>query len=121
MPNQSRWVIDFYEKANGRIPAREFLESLTDQEHVYVEKSFDRLQKYGRKLGRPYFAYLRDDIYELRVRTRNRQLRFLCFFNGKQVIIITHAIIKKGEKVPDSEIDKAIDYRSDYIRRHAEE
>lgn len=120
MPKLSSCVIEFYEKSNGRIPAEEFIDSLTNQEQVYIHKSFDRLQTYGRELGRPYIAYLRDNIFEIRVKTNNKQLRFLCFFYSQQLIIVTHGFPKKENKVSDNEIDKAIECRKDYMAKHAE-
>jgi len=121
MLKQSKWIIEFYEKSNGRVPTQKFLDSLTNQDFVHIERVFDRLREFGHKLERPYFDYLRDDIYEIRVKTENKQLRFLCFFYGHQLIIVTHGFVKKADKVPDFQIDKAVEYRKDYLKKHVEE
>ncbi len=120
MPSKPKWNIIFYEKPNGRIPTKIFLDSLTNQEYIYVEHEFDRLREFGHELGRPYFGYLRDDIYELRVKTKNKQLRFLCFFYGDQLIVVTHGFVKKSDKVQDNQIKKAIEYRKNFLKKQAE-
>jgi hypothetical protein len=61
---QPKYEIEFYEKSNGRCPTRAFLDSLSRQEVVRINRAFDRLAKYGQDLGRPHVAYLRDNIWE---------------------------------------------------------
>jgi phage-related protein len=38
------------------------------------------------------------------------------FFDGDK-IVITHGFVKKSHSVPDAEIDRAVDYRKDYLLR----
>lgn len=113
------WEIEFYEKVNGRCPVKEFIDKLSPRaDQPYIALAFDRLAQYGNKLDRPHVAYLRDDIYELRVKTRNGQFRFFYFYFNGQKIVITHGYQKKTSKIADPEIDKASDYRRDYFERH---
>lgn len=110
------WEIEFYEKPNGRCPISDFLNKLSPKDDLpFIEKALDRLEKYGHGLQRPYVDLLRDDIWELRVRTRRGQIRILYFYFFRTKIIITHGIIKKAGRVPDNEIEKAIEYRKDYL------
>jgi phage-related protein len=62
---------------------------------------------------------IRDEIWEFRVRQDNIQIRLLAFWdkrdNKNTLILVTHGLIKKGEKVPGTEIDRAKKIRSRYF------
>jgi phage-related protein len=64
---------------------------------------------------------LRDGIHALRVKVRRVNVRVLYFFCFENRFVLTHGIKKKSAKVADSEIKKAIEYRTDYLARKAEE
>lgn len=110
--------IDYYEKANGRCPVQDFIRDLPAKEQVYIIKAIERLEKYGLELKRPYVGTLRDNIRELRIKTQHGQYRILHFIYYRDTAILLHAITKKTTKVPDSAIDKAIEYKRDYESRH---
>jgi phage-related protein len=112
-----KWEVEFFEKSNGRCPTIDFLRKLNKQDRVFIDNAFDRLEQYGRQLDRPHVGFLRDHIWELRVRTNHGIYRFLYFFIDNHKFVITHGFSKKSGKVPDSEIDKAIEFREDYISR----
>ena len=115
-----RYEIEFYERSNGRCPALSFLDGLPHKKDiVFVDKALERLEKHGLDLGRPHVGTLRDQIYELRVNIQRGQCRLFFFFYGGRKFIITHGYLKKARKVPDSEINKAIEYRNDYLARKA--
>jgi phage-related protein len=113
---QSRWVVVFYEKPNGERPAEEFLDGLTREESVRIGRKIGRLGECGPDLPRPDADHLRDKICELRMRCRKVRIRLLYWRDGDR-FILSHGIKKKTDRVPDSEIDKAIAYREDYARR----
>lgn len=110
-----KYEIEFYEKSNGRCPTRDFLDTLSRKDVVFVDKALERLETHGHHLRRPHVDYLRDDIWELRVNIQRGKCRLLYFFYVGQQIVITHGFKKKVGKVPDSEIDKAIEYRNDHL------
>ncbi|MBU0510517.1 MAG: type II toxin-antitoxin system RelE/ParE family toxin [Chloroflexi bacterium] len=114
---QNQRECEFYEKSNGHCPTADFLDGLTQRDLVFVDKALERLEKHGQDLGRPYVGYLRDHIWELRVRTQTGRYRLL-YFRDDRKFIIMHGIKKKAHKVPDSEIDRAIKYRHEYLERH---
>ncbi len=43
--------------------------------------------------------------------------RFLCFFTKDNKIIITNGFLKRSDKLPDSEKEKALRYKKDYTDR----
>lgn len=65
------------------------------------------------------FKKLRDEIWELRVRHGSNQIRLLAFWDktDKQntLVIATHGFIKKVDKVPDNEIERAKNIRKKYF------
>jgi len=62
---------------------------------------------------------LRDDIWEFRTFYSGKQYRLFAFWskeNGADVLVVaTHGIIKKTDKVPEKEIKKAIAIRKQYL------
>ncbi len=113
---QLKWIIEYYKRSsNNRCLTEEFLNALSKPEMLFFERAFDRLSEFGNNLRRPHADYLRDDIYELRVKTNQGQYRFFYFFFDGKKIIITHGYSKKANNVSDQEIKKAIEYRKDYF------
>ena len=51
--------------------------------------------------------YLQDGVHELRAKHGHAQYRILYFFHGKNVVVLAHAFIKEGSKVPDADIERA--------------
>jgi len=102
-------VIFYKEEKN--IPMVNWLDEISRKDKKAVEKCFAQLELLkmsGHELRRPYADYLRDGIYELRISFRRVQYRILYFFYGQSVIILTHGITKEG-KIPDVEINRAIE------------
>ena len=112
------YEVEFYVKQNGDCPAQDFLEGLSRATELpFVLRGIGLLEKYGHELRRPHTDVLRDHIWELRIRTK-RQIRLLYFFFSDERIVITHGLVKKDDKVRDTEIERAIHYREDYYSRH---
>lgn len=116
MAQQANYEVLFYEAADGTSPADEFLDTLEKKIRAKVFKWLEQLGIYGPDLPRPYADVLRDKIRELRIRFGPDHFRFLYFFAGKR-IVITHGFIKRTDRVPDDEINKAIGWMNDFLRR----
>jgi phage-related protein len=65
------------------------------------------------------FKKLQNDIWELRTTFAGLQIRLLAFWdktdNKRTLVIATHGFIKKVDKVPISEIERAIKLREKYF------
>jgi phage-related protein len=65
------------------------------------------------------FKKLENDIWELRVRYGSIQIRLLAFWdksdNKSTLVIATHGFIKKVDKVPENEIERAKNLRNKYF------
>lgn len=71
----------------------------------------------GRELREPYVKLLEDGIFEIRAKQGNDISRILYFFEMDRKIILTNGFVKKTQKTPRREIERAKYYREDYIRR----
>ena len=74
----------------------------------------------GDELREPYSKPLGDGIFELRAKVGTDISRVLYFFYYQGRIILTHGFVKKAQKTPPSEIEKAKKYRKDFIERNGE-
>jgi ribosome-binding protein aMBF1 (putative translation factor) len=61
----------------------------------------------GHELRRPEADNLRDDIYELRIRSGSVNYRLLYFFHGRTVSVVAHGLTKEAA-VPAAAINHAI-------------
>ena len=107
----------FYETAEGRQPAEEFLDSLNSTEAQKVTWTLKLIEDLDR-VPINYFKKLpdTDDIWECRIRFASKIFRMLAFMDGSDVVL-THGFIKKTQKTPKREIEKAEENRKDYFDR----
>jgi phage-related protein len=99
-----------YRDANGEVPLQEWLNDLEARHRRAYVKCLARileLAENGRQMRRPNADYLRDGIYELRVRVGRVNYRILYFFSGKDVVALSHGLTKERE-VPTEEFETAI-------------
>jgi hypothetical protein len=104
----------FFAEIDG---AARLLEWLDRQETKVQDKclvKIERLGELGHELRRPEGDYLRDGIYELRVRHRSVNYRILYFFS-QGVAVISHGLTKE-DVVPDREIDLAVSRKAKFER-----
>ena len=109
--------LEFYTKENGEVPFEEFLKTLDKKLIAKVFRDLDLLRKNGKDLHRPYSAFLRDGLFELRTQLGTNSVRSIYFFMMGSKIIIANAFLKKTNKVPNAEIERALRYKNDYLRR----
>ena len=98
-------VVFFIDKA-GNVLALEWMQKFPQDVQEKLIGVIRRLNEMGYELRRPECDYLRDNIYELRVRLRSINYRLLYFYCQKRAVI-SHGLIKE-DKVPPKEIDKAV-------------
>ena len=107
-------TVVFFAEDDGSSPLLTWL----DQQQTKVQDKclvkIERLAELGHELRRPEADFLRDGIYELRVRHRRVNYRMLYFFH-ERTAVISHGLIKEGV-VPDREIDVAILRKGQFAR-----
>jgi phage-related protein len=97
----------FYRDTGGSVPVLEWLDALPRAAIVKCRVRLGRLNELGHELRRPEADYLRDGIYELRVRLQRINYRILYFFHRNQAAVVSHGIVKE-KRVPPEEIELAI-------------
>ena len=120
MLNNANWRVVHYETADGTCPVGEFLDGLTVKERAKVLAAIDLLEEEGPDLHRPYADTLKDGIHELRIKLSGNQIRILYFFCYENFIILTNSFSKNKKRVPEKEINKAKEYRTDFLKRYPE-
>jgi len=96
-----------FQDANGDVPYLEWVESLPQKAQDKCRVRLERLREMGNELRRPEADYLRDGIYEIRVRHQRINYRILYFFHGRSAVIVSHGL-QQEKAVPPKEIDLAL-------------
>lgn len=102
----------FYRESSGAVPFLEWFDRLPHKAQDSCRTRLERLAEQGHLLRRPEADYLRDGIYELRVKVGGVNYRMLYFFHGQQAIVLSHGIVKQQAAVPPKEIDRAIERKA---------
>lgn len=100
----------FYAEGDGRAPVVEWLKELRNLDEIAYGRcaaAIARLATLGHELRRPLSDFLRDGVYELRIRRGRVNIRILYFFHGRGLAILAHALTKKGV-VPTVDIERAV-------------
>ncbi len=109
--------ITFYKTPRGESPFEIFLEGHNDKVRSKFNKILKVLRAHGPDLQRPYADFLRDGIRELRVGFGGNAYRALYFFCIGDLIVVTHAFMKKTDAVPFGEIERALRHKADFETR----
>ena len=115
---ENKFTVEFYETEKGVKPCLDFLNTLEVKLRAKAFRDLNLLQEKGNELRLPYSRHLDDGIFELRTIQGNNIIRCLYFFFVGSKIIITHGFRKKNDKTPPGEIDRAKEYRKDYLLKH---
>lgn len=104
------YKIHFYRDANGKRPILAYMQELSRKKDKdsriklgKILEYIDALRKYGLQLKEPYIKHLEGEIWELRP-LRDRIL-FVAWHNER--FLLLHKFVKKTQKTPRREIEKA--------------
>lgn len=101
------FTIEYVILPNGRIPAREFGDSLDDKASARIDAFIERLRTYGNRMEGKFVKKLTDDLFELRVKQFDRIFRVLFFYQPGRLVVVTSGFQKKTEQTPPAEIARA--------------
>ena len=97
----------------------EAFEFLSGLERKQYEKILYNIRKSQVELDPELFKKLSDDIWEFRTLYQGLKYRLLAFWDKTSTIntlvVSTHGFVKKRSKVPDKEIQKAVNIRTKYL------
>ena len=111
----------FYRIGMGRSPIDEFLNTLSSKQAQKVAWVLNLVEELD-IVPSQYFQKMpnTEDLWEVRVRTGSNIFRFLGFFDGTKLVILSHAFQKKTQKTPRQAIQLAEERKRDYFRRKTE-
>ena len=112
-----KYTCIYYTTPAGKVPAKEFINSLaSDSQDTFFFK-VELLEKYGPQLRRPHTEYVVPGIFGLRFVGKEGQIRTLFFFSQGDRIIFTNGFVKKTIKIPQDEIKIAEQRKKEYLQR----
>ena len=108
----------FYKTEGGRSPVRDFLDTLSSKQAQKTAWVMGLVEDLNNVPGQ-YFQKMvnTDNLWEIRVKTGSDIFRFLGFFDGSQLVVLSHAFQKKTQKTPQQAIRLAEERKQDYFRR----
>lgn len=97
---------------SGKCPARTFIAGLEASAQKKVLALLERTANHGLPGNDQRFKRLQNcDLYEF----KSHRVRLLCFFEGRELIILTHGFEKKQDKTPHGEIERAERLQKEYF------
>ncbi len=97
--------------------AKQFLDSLDEKSR---EKVIYNIWKSRSTNDKELFKKLQDEIWEFRTKYNKAYFRLLSFWDKTDkedtIVISTHGLIKKTDKIPKKEIEKAERLRQEYFK-----
>jgi len=108
----------FYRTASGQNPIEDFLDSLSSkqaQKVTWVLKLVEDLER----VPSIYFKKMvnTQDLWEVRAVIGSNIFRLIGFFDGPNLVVLTHAFQKKTKKTPKQAIKIVEERKRDYFRR----
>ena len=98
--------------------ANEFIAKL---DHKTIKKILYNIDLAEQTNDPKLFKKLKNDIWEFRTKFAGLKIRLLAFWdktdNKETLVIATHGFVKKVDKVPANEIDRAVKLREKYFNK----
>ena len=116
-----QYHIEYVEIANGKHPFQEFVQGLSLPARAKVFETinyFVELKNQNLPIKEHLSKHIEDGIFELRISVSDSIIRTFYFYQKGAKIILTHGFIKKTQKTPKKEIERAKELRSLYEQSH---
>lgn len=119
------YKVEFYEDKNGNSEISDYFyelvqKSKTDKDaRINKNKIFSyikALEEYGTRLGNPIVKHIEGNLWEL----RPLKNRIFFFYWKDNKFVLVHHFIKKTQKTPKKEIEKALSNIKDWLERKGE-
>jgi len=116
-----QWKIELYTKVNNECPVLDFIQSLPPKHRAKIEREIDLLQEFGINLTYPHTKKMAGeqykDLWELRIKFASDISRVFYFLHTDDTYVLLNGFVKKTNKTPKNELDKAISYKQDFLSR----
>lgn len=93
----------------------DFLKSLPHKLQDKMVKSIEYVET-QRQVPKKYFEHIEGTkgLYEIKAKFGNDIVRAFCFFDGEKMVILLCGFVKKTQKTPKGEIERALRLMQDY-------
>jgi phage-related protein len=114
--------IVFYHTKNNECEILDYLNELAEKgktdknarvNHTKILAYLSALAQYGTRVGQPFVKHIEGSIWELRPLAN----RIFFFYWKDNKFVLLHHFIKKSQKTPQKEIEKARQNLKDFIER----
>lgn len=94
----------------------DFMSTLSEQERKKIRRAL-LLFETEEKIPSHYIKFIRDGVYEFRVNYGNNEFRIFFIYDGDTIVVLFNCLRKKTQKIPNSEIEKAIKLKNEYYEQ----
>lgn len=112
-----QWETIAYQTQDGKIPVKEFLDSLPAKKADKVTRDLEVLEQFGPRWGEPHVEHIEGGIYELRTKHGSDIFRTFFFRWHNTILVLTNGYYKKSQKMDQREFNRAKSYRDDWLSR----
>lgn len=103
--------VEFLVLPNGKVPVESFFDELADKVLAKIYRLLEQLEERG-TLPFPHARKLEGyrGLWELRVSAQGQAIRVFYVYREKDKVVLVSGFIKKSQKTPQRELDRAIGY-----------
>jgi len=116
------WQLIFYINEEGNEPVKDFILEQPDGAIAEILHVFKLLRQFNITLGMPYVRKIdKSGVRELRIKHGSDIYRIFFFAYTGRKFILLHALLKKEDKIAESDKKLAIQRMDDYKSRYTTE
>ncbi len=113
------WHVIFYSDNEGNEPVKDFVLSQSNGAIAEILHVLKLLRQFNITLGMPYVRKIdKSGVRELRIKHGSDIYRIFFFACTGRRFVLLHAILKKEDKVPESDKKLAIQRMNDYQSKY---
>lgn len=125
MKGHNMYKIEFYRDKNGNSEISEYFYDLAQRsktdKNARINKNkifayIKALEEYGTRIGTPIVKHIEGNFWEL----RPLKNRIFFFYWKDNKFVLVHHFVKKTQKTPKKEIEKALLNIKDWLERNGE-
>ena len=110
----------YYQDLKGRKQVKEFIDRFEEKTRAKILARIEFLEDHWHEVRRPFVDKVDKDLYELRVEFAWNNVRVLYAYMFKDYIVLLHGFVKKTDKIPENDKQKARTRMLDFQVRYNE-
>jgi len=110
----------YYQDLKGRKQVKEFIDRFEEKTRAKILARIEFLEDHWHEVRRPFVDKVDKDLYELRVEFAWNNVRVLYAYMFKDYIVLLHGFVKKTDRIPENDKQKARTRMLDFQVRYNE-